>query len=83
MFIHLGEDFIIRMSDVIAIFSYESLIDSTINKTYFKKIKEEKKVIDMANGSIKSVVITEDVVYFTPLSTATLKKRSQTTMNLS
>ncbi|WP_453992613.1 extracellular matrix regulator RemB [Bacillus nitroreducens] len=75
MFIHLGDNVMVRSSDVIAILDRQLLKSSSIVNEYIDLQKD--RVVELSNGNTKSVVVTVDKVYFSPLSSSTLKKRSQ------
>lgn len=75
MFIHLGDNVMVRSSDVIAILDRQLLKSSSIVNEYLDF--QQEKVVELSNGNTKSVVVTVDKVYFSPLSSSTLKKRSQ------
>jgi len=77
MFIHLGEDVVIRSEEVIAIFNYEIFQDVNLNKAFIKKMMETMELLNVGGESTKSVVITESCIYYSPFSPTTLKKRSQ------
>ncbi|WP_043934291.1 extracellular matrix regulator RemB [Bacillus sp. EB01] len=65
MYIHIGEDHMVRASEIIAIIDKDSAV-----------VPETGKSINLSKGSFKSVVITEKNVYLSPLASSTLKKRS-------
>ncbi len=65
----------VRSSDVIAILDRQLLKSSSIVNEYLDF--QQEKVVELSNGNTKSVVVTVDKVYFSPLSSSTLKKRSQ------
>ncbi|RHW40435.1 DUF370 domain-containing protein [Neobacillus notoginsengisoli] len=71
MYIHIGEDHMVRVKDIIAIIDKDSVAASGIRNT--------GDSINLSKGPIKSVVITEKNIYFSPLSSNTLKKRSAQT----
>ncbi|MEH7237910.1 extracellular matrix regulator RemB [Bacillus sp. JJ1562] len=75
MFIHLGENVMVRSSDVITILDRQLLKSSSIVNEFLDVQKD--RVVELSNGNTKSVVVTVDKVYFSPLSSSTLKKRSQ------
>ncbi len=75
MFIHLGDNVMVRSSDVITILDRQLLKSSSIVNEFLDVQKD--KVVELSNGNTKSVVVTVDKVYFSPLSSSTLKKRSQ------
>ena len=73
MYISIGHEAVIKASGLIVILDYESFYNSKFNK--------ELIYLPIANGiqgdqeDIKSVVVTTDQLYFSPLSSATLQKR--------
>ncbi|MFE8697637.1 extracellular matrix regulator RemB [Cytobacillus sp. FJAT-53684] len=75
MYIHVGEDILVRSKDIIAILDKESFNSSK----YVEEFLECKNhsIVNLSKGSFKSVVITAKEVYFSPLASGTLKKRSQ------
>ncbi|MFS0865523.1 extracellular matrix regulator RemB [Fredinandcohnia sp. 179-A 10B2 NHS] len=75
MFIHLGDNVIVRSSDVITILDRQLLKSSSIVNEFLDV--QKSRVIELANGNTKSVVVTVDKVYFSPLSSSTLKRRAQ------
>lgn len=77
MFIHLGEELVIRSEDVIAIIDGQLAESSTIMSEFIKGQERAKNITEVSSGSVKSIVITKDGVYFSPLSSVTLKRRSQ------
>ncbi|KZZ85425.1 MULTISPECIES: extracellular matrix/biofilm biosynthesis regulator RemA family protein [Bacillaceae] len=74
MYIHLGDDFVVPSKDVIFIMDYPSSKTSDIVSEFLEKQKE--KVIQLSEGDAKSIVVTEKHIYFSPLSSSTLKKRA-------
>ncbi|MBM7645538.1 hypothetical protein JOD45_001749 [Scopulibacillus daqui] len=81
MFIHLGEDTIVRTSEVVAIFDYERMKEDQSNLRLLENLKKDKKVNNVSDQLAKSVVFTDHTVYLSPFSPATLKRRSQLTIN--
>ncbi|HEX6593311.1 MAG TPA: extracellular matrix/biofilm biosynthesis regulator RemA family protein [Bacillota bacterium] len=71
MFIHIGNGNIIRTHTIITIID-ESVITSS---AIMEKLIEEETVVGSRNDA-KSVVITEQFIYFSTLSVTTLKKRA-------
>lgn len=66
MFIHLGGNQMIRLSDVVAIVDAVGAMNSS-SSIPFPKVDEE----------VKSFIITTDHIYTSPISSNTLLKRSQ------
>ncbi|MFT4416915.1 extracellular matrix regulator RemB [Fredinandcohnia humi] len=75
MFIHLGDNVIVRTSDVVTILDRQLLKSSSIVNEFLDK--QKGRIVELANGNTKSVVVTVDKVYFSPLSSSTLKRRAQ------
>lgn len=74
MYIHIGEDLNVRVKDVIAILDKESVNSSSLVEEFLKCHKE--KIINLSKNPFKSIVITYDQVYLSPLASGTLRKRS-------
>lgn len=77
MFIHLGEDIVIRSEDVVAIIDQQLIDSSSIINEFLQGQQDKKNIIEGSKGYIKSVVVTRDRIYFSPLSSVTLKRRAQ------
>lgn len=75
MFLHLGADTVIPLSDVISITDLKS-VRSSINRNFISNMKEKKKIVDISSDNPKSFVVTEKVVYLSAISSLTLKKRA-------
>lgn len=75
MFLHLGADTVIPLSDVIAITDLKSVRSST-NRNFIKNMREKKQVIDISSNHPKSFIVTDKVVYLSAISSLTLKKRA-------
>lgn len=74
MYIHIGEDLNIRAQDIIAILDKESANSSSNVEEFLKRHHEI--LINLSKKNYKSIVITSDRVYLSPLASGTLKKRS-------
>lgn len=76
MFIHLGGEKIIRASELIAIFDLSIEKSSKISKQFIQHASKEKKVEIIGDEECKTLVVTANKVYYSPISSATLKKRA-------
>lgn len=74
MYIHIGEDLNIRAKDIILILDKESANQSPLVEEYLKR--QSERVINLTKNPYKSVIITHDKVYLSPIASGTLKKRS-------
>jgi hypothetical protein len=75
MFLHLGADTVIPLRNVIAILDMK-ITNSAITSQYINNIKAGKKIIDISENSAKSFIITDENIYFSAISSQTLKKRA-------
>lgn len=76
MYIHLGGERIIRSSELIAIFDVSIEKNSKISKQFITDAIKNKKIEMISEEESKSMVVTMDQVYYSPISAATLKKRA-------
>ena len=77
MYLHIGEDTVIRDRDIIGIFDMDT---STVNKAtrdYLKKAEQEKRVVYVNYDLPKCFVVTNKNVYISPINTSTLSKRAK------
>ncbi|TMW71995.1 extracellular matrix regulator RemB [Alteribacter natronophilus] len=82
MFIHLGGDTVIRSKDVVAILDHQSRGMSQDNQEFLSENSSRKKVTEISADTIKSVVVTEEQIYLSPISSLTLKRRANATVDL-
>ncbi|PSL45946.1 uncharacterized protein DUF370 [Salsuginibacillus halophilus] len=75
MFIHLGGDEVIRSKDVIAILDYNYEEPVEITEEFLAARTSENTVV-ISPDLTKSVVLTTDKVYHSPISSSTLKRRA-------
>lgn len=73
MYLHVGEDTLIRTRDIIAILNK----DSALASPSFKEFLENGRPVHVAKGTYKSIVVTVNQIYYSPLAAGTLKKRSK------
>jgi extracellular matrix regulatory protein B len=74
MYIHIGEDHSIRLKDIITILDKESVKNSELINEFLKH--HQDKVMNLSKNPFKSIVVTFDKVYLSPIASGTLKKRS-------
>jgi extracellular matrix regulatory protein B len=75
MYLHVGEEVLVRTRDIIAILE----IDSANSSPYMEEFmtRQNQQVVHLAKGAVKSIVVTGNHIYYSPLASGTLKKRSQ------
>ncbi|MFD2707223.1 extracellular matrix regulator RemB [Salibacterium lacus] len=76
MFIHLGGDKVIRSKDVITIVDQDTHDSSSITQQFLSS-RAEEDVERISSEQTKSVVVTTEKIYLSPISTLTLKRRAQ------
>ncbi|AET58266.1 hypothetical protein HPL003_07515 [Paenibacillus terrae HPL-003] len=76
MYIHLGGEKIIRSSELVAIFDISIEKSSKISKQYVNHVQQQKHVEMIGEEEAKSIVVTQNTVYYSPISSTTLKKRA-------
>ncbi|PYG88998.1 uncharacterized protein DUF370 [Ruminiclostridium sufflavum DSM 19573] len=81
MFLHIGGDVVIPVKDVIAIMDIDTTTISKDTKEFLKIAEEEGFIRSISEDLPKSFIITEvdkkSVIFLSPISSVTLKKRSQ------
>ena len=70
MYLHLGVDYMVKNSEIIAIFNLNHP-QSVVYDDFVKKYGSRYKVVD-ASG-----VLTDDTMYLSSISSVTLKKRAE------
>lgn len=83
MFIHIGDDHVIRSEEVIAIIDNQLISSSNINEEMLFNQRKSKRVEEPPNNQTKSLVITKERIYHSPLSVLTLKKRASMMTSIS
>ncbi len=80
MYLHLGQDIVIRSRNIIGIFDIENTSISKITKDFLGSEEKNKRVVAVSNELPKSFIVCESegrvTVYISQISCSTLKKRS-------
>ena len=80
MFIHLGQDTVVRSKDVIGIFDTDNTTVSKNSTDFLAKAEKRGEVINVSYELPKSFIITSENkknrVYISQISSSTLQKRS-------
>lgn len=82
MYIHLGGEKIIRSSELIAIFDTSIEQSSKISKQFVEYAMQDKKIEAIGEEEAKSIVVTREKIYYSPISSTTLKKRANQLLTL-
>lgn len=76
MFIHLGGEKIIRTSEIIAIFDISIEKNSKLTKPLSDQPSKNERIEMIGEEEPKSIVLTHRKIYYSPISSGTLKKRA-------
>jgi archaeosine-15-forming tRNA-guanine transglycosylase len=77
VYLHLGSDILIDQNKIIAILNLETSSETTI-KNFLEDINKKKQIKHISEkGKEKSFIITTDGYFFSPISSTTLLKRSE------
>lgn len=79
MYLHLGNDCIVRTSEIIGIFDMDTLSASNETNEFLRHMDKNKKVINITDDIPKSFILCQSKkdtkVYLSLLNTSTLGKR--------
>jgi hypothetical protein len=76
MYVHLGGERIVRASELVAIFDVSIEQSSRISRQFTTWAAKRKNVEVIGEEEPKSIVVTTQKVYYSPISSSTLKKRT-------
>lgn len=76
MYLHLGSDYMVKNSEIIAIFNLRRP-EASLVETYVEPERQRYQVIDLAASPAEraSCVLTSSKIYLSPISSSTLRKR--------
>ncbi|MBW7572917.1 extracellular matrix regulator RemB [Caproiciproducens faecalis] len=81
MYLHLGQDTVIKVSDIVGIFDMETSTISRSTRDYLSAAQKKGRVVNVSMEMPKSFVLCCDksnrmTVYITQISSSTLLKRT-------
>lgn len=76
MYIHLGGEKVIRSSELVAIFDISIEKSSKLSKQFLNHGQKAKLVVTIGEEEPKSIVLTKHTIFYSPISSSTLKKRA-------
>ena len=82
MYIHLGQETVVKKKDIIGIFDLDNTTVSLKTRGFLKQAEKKGQVVNVSTELPKSFVICKEkgksqTVYITQISSATLLKRSE------
>lgn len=81
MYLHLGQDVVVKMEQVVGIFDMENSTVSKITRQYLANATKQGRVVNVSMEMPKTFVVCSDndrqiTVYISQISAATLRKRT-------
>lgn len=74
MYVHIGENKVLRKKDILFIFDMDSSTVSVHTRNYLNKAQKEGRVISLGFDLPKSFIVTRDnKVYLSPFNSTTVK----------
>ncbi|MEG0571306.1 MAG: DUF370 domain-containing protein [Oscillospiraceae bacterium] len=85
MYLHLGQETVIRDKEIIGVFDIEKTSVSKVSKQFLANASKKDKVITVSYEMPKSFVVTQKdkktTIYISQISSTTLKKRADKRKN--
>lgn len=82
MFLHVGADVVVSLKQMVAILDLRSIQGAEPTREFLSQAYGRKRVFDVASGDPKSLVLTDEGIYLSPISSLTLKKRAINLSNI-
>lgn len=77
MYLHLGQDTVVRLADITGIFDIENTSIGKATKDFLRRAEQEGRVVNVSYELPKSFIVCSDSrVYISQISPATLRKRA-------
>ena len=74
MYVHIGENRVLRKKDILFIFDMDSTTVSVHTRNYLNKAQRENRVITVGLDLPKSFIVTQDnKIYLSPFNSTTIK----------
>ena len=82
MFVHIGGEYTILIDSIIGLVNLETVQASSTDMNDFLRQQEEENILEYVSEEIpRSLILTDDRTYVSPLSVMTLKKRIESAKN--
>ena len=80
MYLHLGQEIVVRMRDIVGIFDLDTTTISKHTRKYLSQAEKNGMVVNVSAELPKSFIVCKDekktVIYISQISSATLLKRT-------
>ncbi len=79
MYLHLGENTVVLIKDIVGVFDLDNSSKSKITRDYLKRATKENKVVNVSYELPKAFVVCKEfdkeIIYISQISSATILKR--------
>ncbi len=76
MYLHIGNNVLLRKDEIIGIFNISALNEDLKGRKFMTEVKTARKYRDISEGKWVSLVLTDNEAYISRISPATLLNRS-------
>lgn len=73
---HIGNDQVIQVDDIIVMINQQDIEASSINEEMIDYAEKEYEEFEYDENVVKTIIFTNEGVYYSPLAIPTLKKRT-------
>lgn len=81
MYLHLGQDYIVPLQNVVAVFDMDTATTSRRTQKLLSRLQEERRIIELYDDLPRAAVLCEsalgETLYLTELSPQAMQKRAQ------
>jgi hypothetical protein len=81
MYIHLGQSVVVPDETVIGVFDMDNTTTSRVTRGFLAGAEKRGSVVNVSEELPKSFIITDGKIYLSQLSSATIAKRSEESIN--
>ncbi len=78
MYLHLGQDVVVRKSDILGVFDLDNTSHSHITRAFLKSAEASGRIVDISGELPRSFIVVtgkKEAVYLSQISPATLLRR--------
>ncbi|MFZ3590521.1 extracellular matrix regulator RemB [Bacillus sp. DJP31] len=76
MFIHLGENVVVPVNEIVTILDGQLYHSSMIVREFIEGQRKKNGANTEISRSMKTIIVTVNQIYFSPLASVTLKRRA-------
>lgn len=76
MYLHLGEDTVVKEDEIIGVFDIENTSIGRYTKEFLDNAQKQSRIVNVSYEMPKSFIVCSDKVFISQISVATLRKRA-------